>query len=178
MSTETGTDEKTTEIIDMTALAEQNMQNRTFFSAFMFNLFDDDQESLFMKVYEASADKRHFEVDLKINGIPIKIRPFIELIEKQLDLMIAEEAADLLKEKLSGISEGGSRALHHVFRSQGATMISHTCNETHFYVYSFKRGRYVYERTCGTEAAAKEWVLKYGPRALYTINATINGAFY
>ena len=50
--------------------------------------------------------------------------------------------------------------------------------EEHFYVYSFKRGRYVYERTCGYEPAAKEWVAKLGPRAVYTVNATIRKAFY
>ena len=82
----------TTERIDMTALADQNIKDRTLFSAFMFNLLGDDQESLFMQVHEASADKRYYEVDLKINGVPIKIRPFMELIEKQLDRMIAERA--------------------------------------------------------------------------------------
>jgi len=46
----------------------------------------------------------------------------------------------------------------------------------HFYVYSFRDGRYCYERTCGTEQAAKEWVAKYGERAVYLVNATINGA--
>ena len=47
-----------------------------------------------------------------------------------------------------------------------------------FYVYSFKGGRYRYERTCGTEEAAQEWVAKLGPRATYLVNAIIRGAFY
>ena len=51
-------------------------------------------------------------------------------------------------------------------------------SENHFYVYSFKRGRYHYERTCGTEEVVKEWVARYGLRATYTINAIIKGAFY
>ena len=59
----------------------------------------------------------------------------------------------------------------------------------HFYVYSYRfdsdyrrgfnrGGYYVYERTCGTEEGAKDWVTKYGPRAVYLVNFTLNGAFY
>lgn len=51
--------------------------------------------------------------------------------------------------------------------------------EAHYYVYSFTRdGRYVYERTCGTEHAAQEWVAKLGRGALYVVNHIIKGAFY
>ena len=52
---------------------------------------------------------------------------------------------------------------------------------THFYVYSYRfkdGGYYVYERTCGTEEAAQEWVARYGPRAVYLVNHTLRGAFY
>jgi hypothetical protein len=49
---------------------------------------------------------------------------------------------------------------------------------THYYVYSFKDGHYRYERTCGTEACAKERVAQYGKHAVYTINTTIRDAFY
>jgi hypothetical protein len=35
-----------------------------------------------------------------------------------------------------------------------------------------------YERTCGTEDAAKRLVGELGPRATYTVCATIRGAFY
>lgn len=48
----------------------------------------------------------------------------------------------------------------------------------HFYVYSFRDGRYLYERTCGTEDAAQEWVARYGPRAVYLVGHIIRGAFY
>lgn len=51
----------------------------------------------------------------------------------------------------------------------------------HYYVYSYRfqnGGYYVYERTCGTEEAAKERVAKLGPRAVYLVNHTIRGAFY
>lgn len=51
-------------------------------------------------------------------------------------------------------------------------------HQTHFYVYSFKRGAYHYERTCGTEEAAQEWVGKLGPNAVYLINATLPKSFY
>ncbi len=49
---------------------------------------------------------------------------------------------------------------------------------THYYVYSFRDGSYVYERTCGTEQAAAEWVKKLGKNATFTINTTIREAFY
>lgn len=48
----------------------------------------------------------------------------------------------------------------------------------HFYVYSWRNGSYVYERTCGTERAAKDRVAELGPRAVFTVNHTIRGAFY
>lgn len=52
-----------------------------------------------------------------------------------------------------------------------------------YYVYSFRTegsmaGYYVYERTCGTEDAAKEWVVKYGYRAVYLVNDILRNAFY
>ena len=57
-----------------------------------------------------------------------------------------------------------------------------------YYVYIFCRGQhngakdfYVYERTCGTERAAKERVLelqKRGEEALYLVNHIIKDAFY
>jgi len=47
-----------------------------------------------------------------------------------------------------------------------------------FYVYSFRDGRYFYERTCGTESAARERVGMLGPRAVYLVDALIKGAFY
>lgn len=50
--------------------------------------------------------------------------------------------------------------------------------EEHFYVYFFKDGRYVYERTCGTENAAQQRVKELGPRATFTVNSTISRAFY
>ena len=49
---------------------------------------------------------------------------------------------------------------------------------THFYVYTFKDGRYIYERTCGTEDAARRRVRELGRHAVYLINSTIRGAFY
>lgn len=48
----------------------------------------------------------------------------------------------------------------------------------HYYVYSFKNGRYFYERTCGTEDAAKERVKTLGSNAVYLLGHTIRGAFY
>lgn len=48
----------------------------------------------------------------------------------------------------------------------------------HFYVYSFKDGHYTYERTCGTELAAKGRVQELGPRAVYLVGHTIRKAFY
>ena len=48
----------------------------------------------------------------------------------------------------------------------------------HYYVYSFKDGRYIYERTCGTEDAAKERVKLLGPNAVYLVDHLIRGAFY
>lgn len=48
----------------------------------------------------------------------------------------------------------------------------------HFYVYSFKGGRYFYERTCGTEQAAKDRVRDLGPRAVYLVDHIIKDAFY
>ena len=50
--------------------------------------------------------------------------------------------------------------------------------ENHYYVYSFRDGDYIYERTCGTERGAKAWVERLGPHAVYLINHTIRGAFY
>ncbi len=47
----------------------------------------------------------------------------------------------------------------------------------HFHVYSFKDGRYIYQRTCGTEDAAKEWVAKLGRRATYLVNDIVKRAF-
>jgi hypothetical protein len=55
----------------------------------------------------------------------------------------------------------------------------------HFYVYSWRDwqvgrrcGAYVFERTCGTENAAREWVKRYGSRSVYTVDHVIQGAFY
>ena len=64
----------------------------------------------------------------------------------------------------------------------------------HFYVYSYREwglkgttrqpgealgsAGYVYERTCGTEEAAKERVKEYGSRAVYLVNHLIRGAYY
>ena len=51
-------------------------------------------------------------------------------------------------------------------------------DQVHYYVYSFKDGRYWYERTCGTRRSAEEWVAKLGKNATFTINTTISEAFY
>jgi hypothetical protein len=48
----------------------------------------------------------------------------------------------------------------------------------HYYVYSFRDGRYHYERTYGTSQSAKKWVAKLGQHAVYLINHTIPRAFY
>ena len=48
----------------------------------------------------------------------------------------------------------------------------------HYYVYRFRDGRYCYERTCGTEAAAKNRVLSLGGGAVYLVGHTIRRAFY
>ena len=54
-----------------------------------------------------------------------------------------------------------------------------------YYVYAYVRrapgeGRsyYYYERTCGTERAAKDRVEELGPGAVYLVNHLIKGAFY
>lgn len=58
----------------------------------------------------------------------------------------------------------------------------------HYYVYTWRpevmsrwsKGAYFYERTCGTEEAAKRWVAEYnrrGFRAVYLTNHLIKGAF-
>lgn len=50
----------------------------------------------------------------------------------------------------------------------------------HYYVYRFKDadGIYIYDRTCGSERAAKDRVRELGPRAVYLIDHLIRGAFY
>jgi hypothetical protein len=48
----------------------------------------------------------------------------------------------------------------------------------HFYVYRFEDGRYVYERTCGTEQAAKDRVKALGGRAVYLVDHLVKDAFY
>lgn len=48
-----------------------------------------------------------------------------------------------------------------------------------FYVYGYTNGYYYYyERTCGTEEAAKRRVQELGGRAVYLLNHLIRGAFY
>jgi len=47
-----------------------------------------------------------------------------------------------------------------------------------FYVYRFANGRYVFERTCGTEDAARDRIQKLGPGAVYLVNHLIAKAFY
>ena len=48
----------------------------------------------------------------------------------------------------------------------------------HYYVYRFRDGRYFYERTCGTEAAARDRVRTLGERAVYLVGHTSRRAFY
>ena len=48
----------------------------------------------------------------------------------------------------------------------------------HFYVYEYREGRYLYERTCGTEEAAIRRVAELGGRAVYLIDHLIRGSFY
>lgn len=48
----------------------------------------------------------------------------------------------------------------------------------HYYVYSFRDGRYFYERTCGSEEAAQTRVKELGPQAVYLIDHILLGAFY
>ncbi len=57
--------------------------------------------------------------------------------------------------------------------------------EDNFYVYRYVRepasgGRpyYCYERTCGSEDAARERVRELGDRSVYLVNHLIKGAFY
>lgn len=50
-----------------------------------------------------------------------------------------------------------------------------------YYVYYFKNGTVIYERTCGTEKAAKdrcEELKKHYDDAKYFKNEIIRGAFY
>lgn len=55
----------------------------------------------------------------------------------------------------------------------------------HFYVYAYVdkpsdggKPYYYYERTCGTERAAKDRVKELGGRAVYLVDHLIRGAFY
>ena len=48
----------------------------------------------------------------------------------------------------------------------------------HFYVYRFKDGAYLFDRTCGTERAAKDRAKDLGPRAVYLVNHLVAKAFY
>lgn len=57
--------------------------------------------------------------------------------------------------------------------------------EDNFYVYKYVsdpapgcRPYYAYERTCGSEDAARERVKELGARAVYLVNHLISGAFY
>ena len=47
-----------------------------------------------------------------------------------------------------------------------------------YYVYRFRDGRYEYERTCGTEDAARTRVQRLGRGAVYLLGHTIRRAFY
>lgn len=50
-----------------------------------------------------------------------------------------------------------------------------------YYVYKYKNGRYLYERTCGSEESAQRLVselVERGVKAVYLINHMIKGAFY
>jgi hypothetical protein len=54
-------------------------------------------------------------------------------------------------------------------------------SENKYYVYYFSYPYWIYNRTCGTEQAAKEWVeglKKQYHDAKYTINKVLKGALY
>lgn len=48
---------------------------------------------------------------------------------------------------------------------------------SHYYVYRFERGAYLFDRTCGTAAAATERVRDLGPGSVFLVDHLIAKAF-
>lgn len=63
------------------------------------SLIDKEDFAKVLEIAQASPERR-FEIKLTMNGVELPPRRMIELLEKSLDKMIEEKAADLLQRKL------------------------------------------------------------------------------
>lgn len=89
--------------------------DRDFFSAFMMGCITDGKVNI--KDLNIIPETTHLDIELKINGIEIPIKPFVESIESQLHRMTNEAATKLILDKFKERSSRIQDILHGAERS-------------------------------------------------------------